>query len=55
MKRIVFIVDEINNDNTLSMIDTINKLSKYRLLSLIVLTKEIEIDLSSKVELFYLN
>ena len=55
MKRIVFIVDEINNDNKLSMIDTINKLSKYRLLSLIVLTKEIEIDLSSKVELFYLN
>ena len=55
MKRIVFIVDEVNNDNKLSMIDTINKLSKYRLLSLIILTHEIELDISSKIELYHLD
>ena len=55
MKRIVFIVDEVNNDNKLSMIDTINKLSKYRLLSLIILTQEMDLDISSKIELYHLD
>ena len=30
MKRIVFVVDKVNNDNKLSMIDTLNKLSKKK-------------------------
>jgi len=55
MKRIVFVVDKVNNDNKLSMIDTLNKLSKYRTILLIILTEEMELDISSKIESFYLG